>query len=251
MKEPHGADTLEDNLGNPMAPLLYAVQHAALHDGVARPRRRGDRHRLRRAARPRRMLAEAGFARSRCTPRPAIPATRSTWLGGEPSLMWLERLAGGRSSPSCVPRGGCSWAGDRAARLLGGERRHQRPRRAHRASSRLRLGGVGVSGAVTIVFALGRSARARPRGVAPRALAPGLDNLSDAFFRLDCRVPRTTAARSPPRPPRGTARCISPPPSSRRWPRSPLRSCSRTGCAAPSDGTTSRARPASSVSSSR
>ena len=24
MKEPHGADSLEDNIGNPMAPLLYA-----------------------------------------------------------------------------------------------------------------------------------------------------------------------------------------------------------------------------------
>ncbi len=72
MKEPHGADALEDNLENPMALVALQRQHAALHDRLARSRRRRDRHVFGEQLACR-MLADAGFVDVEVQPAPGDP----------------------------------------------------------------------------------------------------------------------------------------------------------------------------------
>ena len=79
---------------------------------------------------------------------------------------------GGDRRPAGVPRRMGVRGRDRAARLLGHVRRHQRPRRAHRAPSRDRPRDLWCVGRRDDrVLARGVAARARSRGVAGRALA--------------------------------------------------------------------------------
>jgi SAM-dependent methyltransferase len=72
MKEPHAADTLEDNLANPMAPLLYAVSTlhcmtvSLAHGGAGIGTVFGEQL-------ARRMLADAGFVDLVVLPAPGDP----------------------------------------------------------------------------------------------------------------------------------------------------------------------------------
>jgi len=73
MKEPHAADALEDNLANPMAPILYAVSTlhcmtvSLAHGGAGIGTMFGE-------ALARRMLAEAGLVDIEVHPAPGDPA---------------------------------------------------------------------------------------------------------------------------------------------------------------------------------
>ena len=73
MKEPHVADALEDNIGNPFAPVLYAVSTlhcltiSLAHDGAGIGTCFGEGLALR-------LLREAGFADVSVQPAPADPA---------------------------------------------------------------------------------------------------------------------------------------------------------------------------------
>jgi SAM-dependent methyltransferase len=72
MKEPHAADALEDNLGNPMAPILYAVSTlhcmtvSLAHGGAGIGTMFGEQL-------ARRMLADAGFVDIQVHPAPGDP----------------------------------------------------------------------------------------------------------------------------------------------------------------------------------
>ena len=73
MKEPHGADSLEDNIGNPMAPLLYACSTlhcmtvSLAHGGAGIGTVFGEQLALE-------MLAEAGFTSVEVQVAPGDPA---------------------------------------------------------------------------------------------------------------------------------------------------------------------------------
>jgi SAM-dependent methyltransferase len=73
MKEPHAADALEDNLANPMAPLLYSVSTlhcmtvSLAHGGAGIGTMFGEQL-------ARRMLADAGFVDVEVHPAPGDPA---------------------------------------------------------------------------------------------------------------------------------------------------------------------------------
>jgi SAM-dependent methyltransferase len=101
MKEPHGADSLEDNIGNPMALLLYAA--STPHCMTVLP-----------------LTARGGLARSsprssfsRCSPRPASPVEVQSLrrpadghlARGEPSPMWPRRPGGDRHPAGASPDG--------------------------------------------------------------------------------------------------------------------------------------------------
>ncbi len=81
MKEPHGADALEDNLENPMAPLLYAVSTmhcmtvSLAHGGAGIGTVFGEQL-------ARRMLAEAGFVDVEVQPAPGDPGD-AVYLAGK------------------------------------------------------------------------------------------------------------------------------------------------------------------------
>jgi len=72
MKEPHAADRLEDNIGNPMAPILYSVSTlhcmtvSLAHDGAGIGTMFGEEL-------ARRMLADAGFEDVQIYPAPGDP----------------------------------------------------------------------------------------------------------------------------------------------------------------------------------
>jgi SAM-dependent methyltransferase len=72
MKEPHAADSLEDNLGNPMAPILYSISTlhcmtvSLAHGGAGIGTMFGEQL-------ARRMLVEAGFADIQVHPAPGDP----------------------------------------------------------------------------------------------------------------------------------------------------------------------------------
>jgi SAM-dependent methyltransferase len=72
MKEPHAADQLEDNLANPMAPILYSVSTlhcmpvSLAHDGAGIGTMFGEQL-------ARRMLADAGFVDIQVLPAPGDP----------------------------------------------------------------------------------------------------------------------------------------------------------------------------------
>jgi 2-polyprenyl-3-methyl-5-hydroxy-6-metoxy-1,4-benzoquinol methylase len=72
MREPHGADTLAENLGNPMAPVLYSVSTlhcmtvSLAHGGAGIGTIFSEQ-------RARRMLATAGFAEPEVRPAPGVP----------------------------------------------------------------------------------------------------------------------------------------------------------------------------------
>ena len=72
MKEPHAADNLEDNIGNPMAPILYSVSTlhcmtvSLAHSGAGIGTMFGEQL-------ARRMLAEAGFVDVEVHPAPGDP----------------------------------------------------------------------------------------------------------------------------------------------------------------------------------
>jgi SAM-dependent methyltransferase len=73
MKEPHAADRLEDNIGNPMAPILYSVSTlhcmtvSLAHGGAGIGTMFGEQL-------ARRMLTEAGFSEIEVHPAPGDPA---------------------------------------------------------------------------------------------------------------------------------------------------------------------------------
>ena len=77
MKEPHAADKLEDNIGNPMAPILYSVSTlhcmtvSLAHGGAGIGTMFGEQL-------ARRCWPTPVSSTSKCTPRPAIPVTRCT-----------------------------------------------------------------------------------------------------------------------------------------------------------------------------
>ena len=72
MKEPHGADALEDNVGNPMAPVLYATSTlhcltvSLAHGGAGIGTVFGE-------GLARRLLTEAGFVDIQVHPAPGDP----------------------------------------------------------------------------------------------------------------------------------------------------------------------------------
>jgi SAM-dependent methyltransferase len=72
MKEPHAADALEDNLANPMAPILYSVSTlhcmtvSLAHGGAGIGTMFGEQL-------ARRMLADAGFVDTQVHPAPGDP----------------------------------------------------------------------------------------------------------------------------------------------------------------------------------
>jgi hypothetical protein len=72
MKEPHAADALEDNLGNPMAPILYSVSTlhcmtvSLAHGGAGIGTAFGEQL-------ARRMLTDAGFVDIQVHPAPGDP----------------------------------------------------------------------------------------------------------------------------------------------------------------------------------
>ena len=72
MKERHGADDLEDNIGNPMAPILYSVSTlhcmtvSLAHGGAGIGTMFGEQL-------ARRMLADAGFVDVQVHPAPGDP----------------------------------------------------------------------------------------------------------------------------------------------------------------------------------
>ena len=72
MKEPHGADALEDNMANPMAPMLYSVSTlhcmtvSLAHGGAGIGTMFGEQL-------ARRMLAAAGFTSVDVVPAPDDP----------------------------------------------------------------------------------------------------------------------------------------------------------------------------------
>jgi len=72
MKEPHAADALEDNLGNPMAPILYSASTlhcmtvSLAHGGAGIGTMFGEQL-------ARRMLADAGFVDTQVHPAPGDP----------------------------------------------------------------------------------------------------------------------------------------------------------------------------------
>jgi hypothetical protein len=73
MKEPHAADTLEDNIDNPMAPILYSVSTlhcmtvSLAHGGAGIGTVFGERL-------ARQMLTDAGFVDIQVHPAPGDPA---------------------------------------------------------------------------------------------------------------------------------------------------------------------------------
>ena len=72
MKEPHAADNLEDNIANPMAPILYSVSTlhcmtvSLAHGGAGIGTMFGEQL-------ARRMLADAGFVDIQVHPAPGDP----------------------------------------------------------------------------------------------------------------------------------------------------------------------------------
>ena len=72
MKEPHAADALEDNLGNPMAPIMYSVSTlhcmtvSLAHGGAGIGTMFGEQL-------ARRMLADAAFVDIQVHPAPGDP----------------------------------------------------------------------------------------------------------------------------------------------------------------------------------
>jgi hypothetical protein len=72
MVEPHASSNLEDNVGNPMAPLMYAVSTlhcmtiSLAHDGAGLGTAFGEQ-------KARQLLADAGFGDVSVTPAPGDP----------------------------------------------------------------------------------------------------------------------------------------------------------------------------------
>ena len=116
MKEPHGADALEDNLENPMASMLYSMSTlhcmtvSLAHGGAGIGTMFGEQLALR-------LLADAGFADVDVVPAPNDP----------PDAVYIARRLGDRHVGS-TPGVGSNRRSRRVRRELAGCRRDRGPR---------------------------------------------------------------------------------------------------------------------------
>ena len=195
MKEPHAADALEDNLDNPMAPILYAVSTlhcmtvSLAHGGAGIGTVFGEQL-------ARRMLADAGFVDVEVHPAPGDPGD-AVYLArkGTVTAVWARRLAWGAIVAQLVfvgswlvggviERHGYSVASDDISDLGALTAHHPT----------LVLVAFGISGALTIAFALGAVRPALGLGgwllavVAPGPRQPERRLLPARLPRCRCRL---------------------------------------------------------------
>ena len=177
-RQPDGADPLL------ACSTLHCMTVSLAHGGAGIGTMFGEQ------ARPPRCSPTPASSTSRCIPRPATRLTRSTWLGGEPSLMWSRRLAVGAIVAQLACLAGWVFAGvieRHGYSVTSDDISDLGALTAHHPA--IVLVTCGVSGAVTIVFSLVALRPELGLGAWLVALSlAGLDDLSDAFFRLDCRA---------------------------------------------------------------